>query len=46
MSKEFSNFLREEGIMRQLSVEYTLQQNSVTKRANHTLVKMAKCIML
>jgi len=29
MSKEFNNFLREEGITRQLSVEYTLQQNGV-----------------
>jgi len=29
MSKEFSNFLGEEGITRQLSVRYTPQKNSV-----------------
>jgi len=45
MSKEFSNFLRKEGITRQLSVEYTLPENGVAERAN-TLVEMARCIML
>jgi len=37
-SKEFSNFLRGERIMRRLSVEYT-PQNGITERANRTLVK-------
>jgi len=46
MFKEFSNFLREEDITRQLSIEYTLQQNDVAERANRTFVEMARCIML
>jgi len=46
MSKEFSNFLREENIIRQLYVEYTSQQNGVAKRSNRTLVGMARSIML
>jgi len=46
VSKEFSDFLRQEGITRQLSVEYTPQQNGVAERANRTLVEMARCIML
>jgi len=46
MSKEFSNFLREEGITRQLDVEYISQRNGVAERYNCTLVEMAKCIIL
>jgi len=33
-SKEFTNFLQQEGIGRQLSVEYTPQQNGVAERIN------------
>ncbi|XP_071648509.1 uncharacterized protein [Temnothorax longispinosus] len=45
-SKEFSSFLQQEGITRQLSVEYTPQQNGVAERANHTLVEMSRCLLL
>lgn len=44
-SKDFSDFLRREGISRQLSVEYTPQQN-VAERANRTLVEMSRCLIL
>jgi len=46
LSKEFNNFLKEESITRQLSVEYTSQQNGVAERANRTLVEIARYIML
>jgi len=46
MSKEFSNFLKEESITRQLNVKYTPQQNGVTEWANRTLVEMARYIIL
>jgi len=46
LSKDFNDFLKEEGIQRQLSVEYTPQQNGVAERANRTLVEMARCMML
>jgi len=46
LSKDFTKFLENEGISRQLSVEYTSQQNGLAERANHTLVEMARCIML
>lgn len=46
LSKEFNNFLKDEGISRQLTVEYTPQQNGVAERANRTLVEMARCLML
>lgn len=44
--KGFNNFLKEEEIQRQLSIEYTPQQNGVAERANRTLVEMARCLML
>lgn len=46
VSKEFNDFLEEEGIKRQLSVEYCPQQNGVAERANRTLVEMARCMLL
>ncbi|CAK9814306.1 Retrovirus-related Pol polyprotein from transposon TNT 1-94 [Anthophora quadrimaculata] len=46
LSREFSKYLEEEGIKRQLSIEYTPQQNGVAERANRTLVEMARCIMI
>lgn len=46
LSKDFNSFLREEGVQRQLSVEYTPQQNGVAERANRTLTEMARCMML
>lgn len=45
-SNAFKNFLKNEGITHQLSVEYTPQQNGVAERKNRTLVEMARCIML
>lgn len=39
-SKEFSDFLRRKELIRQLSVEYTPQQNGVAERANRTLVEI------
>lgn len=45
-SKEFDKYLEEKGITRQLTVEYTPQQNGVAERANRTLVEMARCLML
>lgn len=46
LSNQFKDFLIEEGISRQLTVEYTPQQNGVAERANRTLVEMTRCIML
>lgn len=46
ISKEFKKFLEDEGIERQLTIEYTPQQNDVAERANRTLVEMARCLML
>jgi hypothetical protein len=46
LSNAFKDFLRSEGILHQLSVEYTPQQNGVAERKNRTLVEMARCIML
>lgn len=46
LSKEFNAFLEEEEIRRQLSVEYSPQQNGVAERANRTLVEMARCMLL
>lgn len=43
---EFDAFLNECGIMRQLTVPYTPQQNGVAERANRTLVEMARTMML
>ncbi|UYV73840.1 hypothetical protein LAZ67_11001074, partial [Cordylochernes scorpioides] len=46
LSKEFKNYLEEEGIGHQLSVEYTPQQNGVAERANRTLLDMTRCFMI
>lgn len=46
LSREFSNFLEEAGIQRQLTVQYTPQQNGVAERANRTVVEMARCMIL
>lgn len=46
LSSAFTKFLEEEGVSRQLSVEYTPQQNGVAERANRTLVEMARCMKL
>ncbi|UYV66573.1 hypothetical protein LAZ67_4002149, partial [Cordylochernes scorpioides] len=44
--KEFKDYLEGEGIGRQLSVEYTPQQNGVAERANRTLLDMTRCFMI
>lgn len=46
LSNKFKDFLKAEGIIHQLSVEYTPQLNGVAKRKNRTLVEMTRCIML
>ncbi|CAK9796277.1 Retrovirus-related Pol polyprotein from transposon TNT 1-94 [Anthophora plagiata] len=46
LSNSFRNFLEEEGVSRQLSVEHTPQQNGVAERVNRTLVEMARCMKL
>ncbi|UYV75442.1 hypothetical protein LAZ67_13000282, partial [Cordylochernes scorpioides] len=40
------DYLEGEGIGRQLSVEYTPQQNGVAERANRTLLDMTRCFMI
>lgn len=46
ISKDFTQFLEMHGITRQLSVEYTPEQNGVAERANRTLTEMARCMIL
>ncbi|CAK9833203.1 Retrovirus-related Pol polyprotein from transposon TNT 1-94 [Anthophora retusa] len=46
LSEEFTNYLKSEGKTRELSVPYIPQQNGVAKRANRTLVEMARCMLL
>lgn len=42
----FDSFLKENGIVRQLTVPYTPQQNGVAERFNRTLVEMARCMLV
>ncbi len=44
-NKAFDSYLRKHGIVRQLTVPYTPQQNGVAERFNRTLVEMAKCML-
>lgn len=46
LSSQFSGFLDSEGIKRQLTVQYTPQQNGVAERANRTIVEMARCMLI
>lgn len=46
VSGDFNKFLESEGVHRQLTVQYTPQQNGVAERANRTLVEMARCLLL
>lgn len=46
MSNAFKEFLKEAGIIHQLSVEYTPQQNGVAERQYRTITEMARCILL
>jgi len=45
ISKNFSQHLEREGISRQLSVEYTPQQNGIAERANRTLMEMTRTML-
>ncbi|UYV74507.1 hypothetical protein LAZ67_11003722 [Cordylochernes scorpioides] len=46
LSSDFKEYLLEEGIRHQLSVEYSPQQNGVAERANRTLVEMTRCFII
>lgn len=46
ISNIFTELLEDEGISRQLTAEYTPQQNGVAERANRTLVEMARCMLV
>lgn len=43
---DFDKFLKLYGIQRQLTVQYTPQQNGVAERANRTVVEMARCMLM
>ena len=45
MSNEFDSFLKEHGIMSQLTALGTPQQNGVAKRRNRALVDMVRSMM-
>ncbi|MCO5564407.1 hypothetical protein L7F22_018068 [Adiantum nelumboides] len=45
LSKEFSQYLLQHGIKRQLTCNYTPQQNGVAKRKNRTLFDAAMCML-
>ena len=44
-SKEFDGFCRQEGIMRQLAVPYTPEQNGVAERKNRSIVGAARAML-
>lgn len=46
ISKQFDDFLKENGIKRQLTVPHTPQQNGIAERANRTLVEMARSMIV
>lgn len=45
ISNAFESYLKQNGILRQLTVPYTPQQNGVAERANRTLVEMARAML-
>ena len=45
LSEQFKGFYDEKGIVRQLTIFYTPQQNDVAKRKNKTLLDMVKSMM-
>jgi len=45
-SKEFENFLKQEGIFKETTVPYSPQSNSVVERANHTIVEQALAYLM
>lgn len=46
INHHLEDFLKQEGIKHELTVEYTPQQNGVAERKNRTLVEMARCMMI
>ena len=45
MSKKFGDLLKNDDMEKRTSAPYTPQQNGVAKRANHTIVEMARSIL-
>ena len=46
MNNDFDEFLEAEGILLQLTVPYTPQQNGVAERANRKLIEMARSMLV
>ena len=46
LNGEFNKFLEESGIVRQITIAGTPEQNGVSERMNRTLCEMANCLML
>ncbi|GBN44324.1 Retrovirus-related Pol polyprotein from transposon TNT 1-94, partial [Araneus ventricosus] len=45
IGKEIEDFLKEQGIVHQLTVPYSPQQNGVSERKNRTLIEMTRCLL-
>ena len=45
VSKEFENFLQNEGIVHQTSIPKTPQQNGVSERKNRSLIEKVRCMI-
>lgn len=45
VNQKLSNFLKQKGIVHQLSCPYSPQQNGVAERMNRTLIEKAKCML-
>jgi transposase InsO family protein len=46
LSDEFKQMCKEKGILRQLTIPYTPQQNRVAERRNRTLLEMVRSMMV
>lgn len=46
VNNAFDDYLKNNGILRQLTVPYTPQQNGVAERFNRTLIEMARCMLV
>lgn len=46
VSKEFENYLNENGIQYQRTAAYSPEQNGVAERKNRTLMDMTRCLLL
>ena len=44
-SKNFAEFLKSEGILKETSTPYTPQSNGVVERANHTIMERVRCML-